>query len=334
MENFLRVLDSYPVHSISTEQITDHVMRITDGKQVYALKKSRLNRKTITSWQNVFHLAQQHNLAAILPVYMTKQRDLLCQVDGHFYYLTPWIETRELEKKQQIERMYQTIGVIHAKTNQSMSLDVKQITDSFRNYKKTLVTNRSFLLECVEVFEKNHYMSPVELLVCSQYRDLDFILRELEERVELFIDELSNQSEWCYCLCHGKLDFTHYLFADRTYLINWEHANYDNATRDLAALYHNIVNDYDDPTDDYIDFFTAYMKKNSLSKAELYLLSIYLLDPSQYINLLTQHRKNPSEVSQVDMIQRLQRNYRKLSFAVQWMEFTDSLAKSTDETDD
>ncbi|MEN1968320.1 phosphotransferase [Lentibacillus sp. N15] len=324
MKDIRQILASYPIHVVSQEQITKNVLRIFDGQRAYALKRSQLTSEAVAQWENVYNQAYQQHISSILPVYMTNQGELSRSDSYSFYYLTPWISEKELGRKEQIKRLYHTIGDIHAKTQQSFTMDAEKITASFTSYRKTLQTNRKLLLECVELFEKSRYMSPVELLVCTHYRDLDSVMRELDQRVERFIDEVNGQSEWRSCLCHGQLDFSHCLFGEQTYITNWEHAYYDNATRDLAAMYHTIVTDYDDPVDDLLHSFTDYTKKNQLSNAELYLLSIYLLDPTDYMDRIGQYRNNPSETAQVDMVQQLQRAYRKLLFAGKWLEFSDS----------
>ncbi|GGB28134.1 hypothetical protein GCM10011409_01870 [Lentibacillus populi] len=332
MDRVKKVLASYRIHPVTVEQKTENLYRIWDGKHYFALKESRMTDETISGWENVYHQAYRQNLSAILPVYVTEQGSLYSKDDQSFYYMTPWLPIKNItEQKQQIERLYQTSGTIHAITKQSLPMEQEKVMNNFKRYRTNLAKNRSELLSTVERFEKNRYMSPVELLVCTQFRDLDFVLRVLQDQVDRFIDDIKQESDWQYSLCHGQLDFSHVIFAHQTYLLNWERAHHDNATSDLANLFTNVVTDYDDPMDDLIELFPVYLKENKLTETELSLLAIYLLDPTEYITRLGQYRKNPSEYPQVDQVVQLQRCHRKLSFAVKWTENVDIWLESDDE---
>src|SRR5699024_2665161 len=131
-------------------------------------------------------------------------------------------------------------------------------------------------------------------------------------------------AEWNYSLCHNRLDFSHCLMNDHTYIINWEDACFDNPVHDLSALYRKTVMDYDTPVDSFLQNFSIYKEQNSLTEAEMFLLAIYLLDPTAYMNLIIQYRKDPEQNSQVELIQYLQQEYRRLSFAMRWVHFTES----------
>src|SRR5699024_11585028 len=99
-------------------------------------------------------------------------------------------------------------------------------------------------------------MSPLELLVRTQYRDLELVFRETRKRVDQFIQENKEETVWNYSLSHGSLRFAHFINADQTYLINWEKAQYENAIQDLVDFfkYETIV--YDVLEVYFIELFT------------------------------------------------------------------------------
>jgi hypothetical protein len=164
------------------ERITQHLFRVFDGQHFYAVKKRRVTHESITHWENVYHQALAQNLSAVLPVYLTKQGNLYEyeRENDSFYYIMPWLSSKPIEQTQQIERTYRSIGTIHAKTTQSLAIEKGTISENFASYQAQLLKMRNALLKHVEAFEKNRYMSPVELLVCTQYRELDFVFHELD----------------------------------------------------------------------------------------------------------------------------------------------------------
>lgn len=333
MDNIRKVLEAYRIQVVTVEQITENLFRVSDGQHFYALKKSKLTHDSVTNWENVYHQALAQNMSAILPVYLTKQGNLYERENDICYYITPWFSSKPIEQTQQIERMYRSIGTIHAKTTQSLAIEKGTISKNFASYQAQLLKMRDALLQHVERFEKNRYMSPVELLVCTQYRELDFIFNELNRRVDQFIDDIDNQSDWQYCLCHGQLDFSHVIFHHHTYILNWEKAHFNNAAIDLAFLYHRLVEHYDNPADHLIELFSVYTNENKLTDLELDLLSIYLLDPTDYITMIEQYANNPSYRSVIDQVKQLQRTHRQLSFAMKWTAHSETIIESTDETE-
>ena len=334
METVKKVLTSYAVYPLKIKQITDALYRIEDGNRVYALKRSFLTNKSVTNWENVFHQVNAQNITNVLPVYLTKQRKLYEKINDAIYYLTPWIAGN----RQSIERLYHCIGNVHAKTKQSRPIDVQSIDQSFHTYKNQCTERHKQLLAYVEQFESNKYMSPLELLVCTQYRDLELVFHKTQKRVDQFIQENNEETVWNYSLCHGNLRFSHFLNADQTYLINWEGAQYENAIQDLVDFfkYETIV--YDAPAESFIKPFTTYMDTNELTKQELYLLTVYLLDTTDYITLVENYIENTSTDSMVYQIQSLQRVYRQLIFGLHWSDYVereyDSISLDLDDLDD
>jgi len=332
METVKKVLTSYAVYPLKIEQITDALYRIEDGNRVYALKRSSLTNKSVANWENVFHQVNAQNITNVLPVYLTKHRKLYEQVNGTVYYLAPWVEGN----RQSIERLYHCIGNVHAKTKQSRPIDVQLIEQSFHTYKNQCKEKHKQLLTYVEQFESNTYMSPFELLICTHYRDLELVFLETHKRVDQFIQENNEEAVWNYSLCHGSLKFSHFLNENQTYLINWEKAQYENAIQDLVDFfkYETIV--YDASAESFIRPFTTYMDANPLTKQELYLLTVYLLDTTDYITLIENYMENITKHPMVYQIQSLQRVYRQLVFGLHWSDYVENEYESIslDDLDD
>src|SRR5699024_6492113 len=160
---------------VSIEQITDNVSKVFDGQHTYALKKSRLTDTTVAEWEKVYHQAYQYQLHGLLPVYKTLD-GTLTTLDTHaYYYLTPWMPDDNANKSQQIERLYDALGSIHAKTKQAIHIDAEAIIEQFKHYQKQMKDHRTFLSECIALFEQSHFMAPVELFFCTHYRDIDLL---------------------------------------------------------------------------------------------------------------------------------------------------------------
>lgn len=317
METINKVLASYAVYPLKIEKVTDTVFRIEDGQHVYALKRSSLTKQSIANWENVFRQANAQNVTSVLSVYLTKQRYLYEESNNKIYYLTPWVEA----SRQSVERLYHCIANVHAKTKQSHPIEMEAIHNQFNTYKRHCESAQQRLLDYVERFEEKRYMSPFELLVCMQFRDLELVLRESLKRIDQFLQEQTDQSTWNYSLCHGNLISSHLLDAGHTYLINWENAHYGNAIQDLVHFFKHEVTAYDAPTESFIELFTIYMEENELTKSELYLLTVYLLDSTDYVTRVEKYTDGTSSDTMVAQVKSLQHAYRRLVFGLHWSDY-------------
>lgn len=314
MKDIRKVLASYNIYPKHIKKISSHLFKITDEKGTYALKKSSLSDKDIQSWLTVYHEAQIKQLTQIMPVYITKKNKLYQQINGVIYYLSPWIHHEEYS----IKMLYHSLGHIHQQTKQKAKIESKQIIKTFNDYKKYCEQIGNKLLGYLNDFESKHYMSPLELQVCTHYHHLEFALKESIRRIDVFTIELSEQASWSYSLCHGNLKLTDIVGEN---IINWEKTSYNNAITDFVCLFNNGINHVESDVEQWINLFPTYMELNKLTTLELSLLAIHLLDVSLYIQKLDQYITNQREKSMIVQIQHLDTVYRKLLFGIKWTQF-------------
>ncbi|MUK86964.1 hypothetical protein GMD78_00925 [Ornithinibacillus sp. L9] len=322
MEKIRTILRSYGITPVEIEPITSRLYRITDhSNQCYALKKSSLSKESIRKWESVFHIANSNKLLNVIPVYLTRQGSLYETVNEEVFYVTPWLENRK--EAITIEKLYRSIGYIHGSTKKKQTISSRSFISSFNRYQKYCETNRNSLLTCVEQFEQKKYMSPFELLVCTHYHVLERVFVTIQRRIEQLISELEDEETWSISLCHGNLSYDHVVNDNQTYLINWEKTFFDNPILDLATFFKEEVIHYDAPIESFIEHFGQYTDENKLQNSELYLLSIYLLDPTTYMDYIRSYQDS-SNLSMVQQIKRIQHVFRQMVFALKFSDYVES----------
>lgn len=318
MEKIKEVLDAYGVYPKTIDKITDRVYRVNDGRFVYALKQSSLRKDTIANWEKTYQQAFEQNISIILPVYITENRKLYAELDESIYYLTPWIDAENGKRdKQNIEFLFRNLGMMHAKTKKEQFIAADVFIRNFDTYRLFCEDAAANLLGAVEQFEKSRYMSPFELLVCTQYRDLEYALKEINKRLKKLTDQEDEKISWNYSLCHGQLNFSHMLFSNQTYLLNLERAKIDNAVMDLTGLFRSEITFYDSQSDALIEQFSSYTAENELTDNELQLLVIHLLDPNEYISIIQEVVNERTDGTMITDMIRLQHAYRRIIFGLQ-----------------
>ncbi|WP_067727269.1 phosphotransferase [Oceanobacillus damuensis] len=319
MDKIKKVMEAYKVYPIRTEKITERLYRVNDGQRDYALKMSKLNEANIEKWQNVYYLANEKNLSEIVPVYLTKNGKLFEKFNEAFFYLTPWIDIPARGNDENtIKNTMHRLASVHEKTKNSQRISSEKLKENFHTYQTFCKQLPSELLSIIRQFEGNRYMSPFELLVCTQYRDLEYATNANNELINDFLEQNEAHIPWNRCLCHGNLRKEH--IADR-HLLNWENAGYDLPATDLAVYFSHLTGNYDQPVETITEGFKIYKEKNDLSGPEMQLLSIYLFNPSSYITIVRDYMGRSSTKPMTDQITELQQQYRKILFAIKWRKF-------------
>ncbi|GAB3797168.1 hypothetical protein [Virgibacillus kimchii] len=326
MEIVQKVLAAYNIYPLHIEQITENVYKVSDGNRDYALKRSILNNEhEARIWKHVYEQAYHQNLNSVLPVYLTAKGELYAIQNQHIYYLSPWLEEAVVQKdKKTIEQFYRTIAYIHARTRQVQTAETSEFLPGFREYRSYCDHVQQSLLGFVEQFEKNRFMSPFELSVCTHFRDVEYSLMEMKRRIEQLMEIEEDTIPWSISLCHCNLEFSHMLKTRQLHLINWENVRYDNPTRDLVSFYKNEMKNYYAPTDEAIDLFKNYMNENELTKIELYILTIHLLDPTPYLTIVQNYTERKSGESMMHQTKILQQTYRQILFGLKWSRYVEN----------
>ncbi|MFD1362913.1 phosphotransferase [Lentibacillus salinarum] len=336
MVTIKNILKAYGVHPYRIEQVSQRLYKVSDGHHVYALKHSRLTENTVAAWEHVYHQAYALQLSTILPVYLTRQSHLYVTAEDSYYYLTPWIPDHQPSYEQVIRDACEAIGEVHARTRRVISIDTASIISHFSDYQRKNAESYHALLKYVDRFERNRYMSPFELQVCTHFHVLVKVFAELDHHIGRFIDELESEHEWYGSLCHGHLALSHFRHHRQTYLLNWEQAAYDHPVVDLSRLLHSLTRHYDQQPTQLSDLFSAYNRYNPLKTSERHLLTIYLLDPSHYIALIDQYITNHNQQTMIKWTQLLEAAFRRIKLGLEWAElaeFTDDSSKSADESE-
>lgn len=320
MELIKVIRSNYGINPFHVEQVTDNVYQIEDHYGQYSFKKSSLTQKQLEKWRHVYHQAFENNIVEILPIYLTNDSDFCINFNQQMYYLSPWINSEEIHT----EHIYECIGRIHAKTKSIQTIQIEEFKQqSFINYKNVCLNRQKRLLSYVETFEQERYMSPFGLQVCTHFRDLEIVFKKVIASLDNIIDK-REPIEWSNSLCHGQFSCSHILKEKQTYIINWEKASYMNATTDLIHFFKEEIKFYDSPEEDFLNLFPKYLKQNKLNMDELMILSIYLLNPLNYINVIEQYMNQANSKSTIHMVQTLEHLYRQLLFGLKMTKLIES----------
>lgn len=312
------VLLHYGLENAHYEQVTDKLFRVNDGVRDYALKQSSCTDQTILQWKSLIQFAEKYHVACFLPVYLTMDEEAFVRKEGMNFYLSPWVSPiRQTPAMHHVESFYRAIGNMHHKTKQTEDINMDNIIEIARFFQSFANQSAQTLLQEVEHFEQERFISPFGLLVCTHYRDINLAIRTCKEIAERLATLDQEDSHFPACINHGNLRLSHWI---EPYLINWEQAHIGSPVSDLASFFqHEIANGHPDSI--YIDAFSVYLEENRLCEKELELLSIYLLNPQEYLSIIKMY--HTEKRTTVDYVKRLQQSYRKIMFGLSWYEFVE-----------
>src|SRR5699024_12347692 len=140
---------------------------------------------------------------------------MLClTMEGSNLFLIPLIY--QGESYLNFELFFQSLGQIHKRTIDKVVVP-NDIQNEFEKYQYNNKTNLQILLESVQRFEQNKYMSPFEILVCSQYTRIENIGVVLNSFIKRFLDERKEQSLCKLSICHGCLKMDNIIQSNKLF---------------------------------------------------------------------------------------------------------------------
>ncbi|WP_068674510.1 hypothetical protein [Oceanobacillus sp. Castelsardo] len=328
-DNITNVLNAYNIDPLKINKVTSQLYYIKDHHREYALKRSSLTEEMVKHWEAIYRYSNSKNIDAVLPVYLTKEGNLYYRREQTIFYLSPWInDTNKKMDSKWVSDFYETLAKLHWNTKRTHKIDIETISNQFVSFQNYCREMRKQLLTFIHQFEKKQYMSPFELLVCTHFRDIDQAFIEVDKRVHRFINVFEEEKlTWSSSLCHYRLDYSH---IKQTYFINWESARYDHPVMDLILFFQNEIGRFNPSTNLYIDSFSSYTDTNELTLSELQYFSIYLLSPTNYIQIIYEYVRGVQNKSEIQHIKSIQHEFRKIIFGIKWSAFIEKEYETLD----
>lgn len=311
MKKAAAILQHYGILPQAVVEVTSRVHRIKANGKEYALKRSRMTKNQLDMWLSVYELANKHNLYFILPLYVTRDQKLYVELDGEYYYLSPWIEDSHRKKRQEIQSALQMIGKIHLETKKIQQIEKDGIEKDFLNYENICHDYEKEFQTIIEGVERIRYPSPVELQLLTHYRTILDSLNKSRQLIERIISFAEDEAAWGTSLIHGSLEKTHLCEG---YIINWEGASFNNACYDLSVFFQSESRRFG-ADKSLLQAFPAYIEQNPLGNFELAYLALYLLYPGNYLKWISSCLSSKDgNQSMVEQSIKTEYEYRKIAF--------------------
>lgn len=320
MDDITEILRAYGIEAFTVTKISPRLWKISSGNYNFALKQARLDEDSIAKWQELYQLKAVRDIPVISPVYLTVDGEIYYYQEG-IYYLSPWIENeiRDSSTDQQ-QALFSTVGRLHGTTKQAYPIQIDTIKQLIEAEKNKLEDMRALLFEYIAYFERIRYMPPFGLEVCTQYRDIDNVFKQLSKWYDNYLTDISDEPISYQSICHGYLSATHHIFTpDQAFLINWEHAHFGDSMLDLQNYLQRTCFQHDINVQKVIEDFTHYESQNPLKNSQRSLLAIHLLQPHAYLQVIEDF-DHVQTTSQPFQIRNLLQHYRRLLAGLMFQE--------------
>lgn len=280
--DFKAILAKFNLSPITMREVNENNYFLSTISGAYLLRELASSSQKEESLLLTYRLAQQNNLISIVSLVLTNEGTVYHQHNHKLYLVSPWIEKSQINW----EATFETIAKIHQQTKISSTDENKSVIQARISVKRVKALRiRHF--QWIELFERQPYMSPLELQVCTHYREISFAFNQLE-RLIIALEKMEINSG--LCLIHGNLTRKSILGKEFVYIANWENAAYDHPTKDLLNLFKNEAKNYDKELQEWLNhFFHHYLLNNPLTKAELYYIAIALLDIEKYLGIVDKY---------------------------------------------
>ncbi|MCD5323747.1 MULTISPECIES: phosphotransferase [Pontibacillus] len=312
------VLSFYGLTAYEMEQYSDKVTKAYTPVGPVAVKRSEMDERTLHHWLETYRQIENYQFQHVMPLYMAANKELYVSYGDHIYYVMPWMDTPNRDTPPYpFEQLYRTIGKMHKRTLHTEVVKREDYEERMNNRKTQLQQYRESLAKWVQTFEEHHYMSPVELQICTHYRDLDKVCEISMDWCDRFLDDLEEDKQVRTALIHGNVKPSHFLYDDsKPYLLNWERSKTYYPAYDITTYFYHVLRYHDAPVDQLISTFSYYEEQLPLLNSERCLLALFLLNPESYIRQIESYVNDSQAIGQPFLVQKFERSYYVLRHAL------------------
>jgi len=239
------VLKHYDFDVASVDKVRS-AYKVCTEKGNFCLKRiSHGTRKAKKSLSIMEHLKERgsENIADCFP---TKSKKSFIKHKDAAFYLTNWIEGREIsfKSKEDIMRCVELLACFHIQAKGFEAPKHVKIRNHTKKWKKTLC-------RCLEELEKfNEVIDKLKLKAEFDYtyrNNIDYFKRDAEQAIQIL--EHSGYNELCgyysseAYVCHDSFYYQNILIdkSDRMFIIDLESCQYDIPVSDLGKLIRRII---------------------------------------------------------------------------------------------
>lgn len=309
-----KVWEAYNINPIQIDKVTERLYKITTNTSMYSLKISNITIDQIGHWQAVYNYITTHQIYGFVPLILTKDKEPYYLLNQAVIFIHPWVEGNRAEYMiDESASLFHAIGKLHGSTIQYVDNNENAYISQPFNQKQ----KKEELLEYIKFFEAKRFMSPFELQACMHYRDMEWIIDQLEKWNDVYTELSEQTSQQKIVLCHNNLNPSHYVMMDDyLYFLNWEYAKIDTPMRDVSFYLQHVFRYHDCDMKKIVEGLTIYQQYIQLEDREQCELHLHLLNIDSYIYLLKDYVNQPIKL-EIQMSKELEQAYRKLLFANQ-----------------
>ncbi|WP_176224065.1 phosphotransferase [Thalassobacillus devorans] len=314
MEEIHNFIHSYGISGYHIRQVTDKLHRVETDNGVFAFKQSRYHSHEEDKWRPIINWLEVNGKNFAPPFARTTDGMPYVLGRSHIYYLTPWVEhTKDEYPSHDIESFFRSLGTLHKQSKQTQS-DNQAYMEYLWQKKEAGIQAHQLLLEKVEAFEKRHYMPPLGLAVCSQYKQLHYTLEFMKELYQELPERDRLPDNLPHVINHGNLKNDHIIqYHGHSYFVNWEQMFVGPPMLDLSRFFLNDFRFHDSPVEEYKKKFSVYERLYGITNQERLLLAIHLIDPHHYLTRLDRLLREERS-SELEKVQKLEKSFRRIVY--------------------
>lgn len=283
----------------SSVQHRGGVWEVIDGSQKYALKESHAPREKLYVLHRMLEQVRAAGYPHLLPWIPTEDGEIVVSAYGSQWYATPWQESADEHVSASelatalghFHRLAEPVAAQFPKLHRVIDLDLKeawkQRETQISSWQETLEEGEAKISVQAAHLPKNSFTLAI--------RGIDRYLQS-EKGVAPR-----------YTICHGRVHPSNVLTNETgLYWIDFDHAELDTPTKDLATLIHRY------PEESPAEILAAYEKENKLLPKEKRLLAVFLSYPERLVRAVERQEELVDVSREYAHIQECQKLAKKL----------------------
>ncbi len=289
------------------------VYKAYTDKGEFALK--RMDAKQGLDFLSYIQQLYQQGYNRIVPIYPTLDGRHAILRGNSLYYLMPWLDNKEREAHVQKHLdLFRELARLHTVTVREVPVNGEEREEHFERMATRWELEQDVLEKFIEQSERQLYMSPFQLLLCTIYSEISGGQRYAINKLKEWHESTSEETKARSVVIHGKLSNEHFLYDQNGlgYFTNFERTGIASPIHDLLPFLDRAFQTRPQAFDHGMEWLDAYFRYFPFTDEEMQLFLSYLAYPSSIFSIIEKYFSSETTKNEIKFVQRLQKQYWRM----------------------
>lgn len=195
-------------------------------------------------------------------------------IESEEFQLTKYIKGLNIPDEKKILDLVKIMGLLHSKTTFYTMVDNDEYIKLYEDLDGNLNYLYNYYTDLITIAESKIFPSPSEQLLSYNITTVYNAISDCKKKLDYYHHLVKDKTRKRNVIIHGNANLSHFIEAEKPYLISWDKAKIGSPVFDMYKLYRYHVLDFD-----FLSILKKYESVYPFSKDEKVLFEILISMP-------------------------------------------------------